>query len=118
MKIVLEGTKAKIVLIGLLLLVTYLFYGCADMGIKIETNEQKYLAARENLNLLIEQSMPLKKKMDIDTRAAAGIAFKNADKVLDAWGRTIGIPDYDYRKDMKLWLEAKSIILTILSEVQ
>ena len=118
MKFVLEGIKAKVVLIAFILLVAYILQGCANMGINLETNEQKYLAARENLNLLIEQSMPLKKKMDNITRANAGIAFKNADKVLDAWGRTINIPDYDYRTDMKLWLEAKSIILGILAEVQ
>ena len=93
-------------------------FGCAGMGINLETNEQKYLAARENLNLLIEQSIPLKKNMDKIMRINAGMAFKNADKILDAWGRRVSVPDYNYKTDMKLWLEAKSIILGILSEVQ
>jgi hypothetical protein len=102
----------------LAIIVCLALFSCASMGINLDTTEKKYLAARENLNLLIEQAMPLRKEMDRITRANLGIAFKNADKVLDAWGRTINIPDYDYRSDLKLWLEAKGIILGILAEVQ
>lgn len=102
----------KLVLPVIILLV--ICFGCASMGINLNTPEKKYLAAREELNLLLEEYIKVQNGVSNADHEAAKTAFKAADMALDSWGSRLGETDYNYMADMKLWLEAKSVVLEII----
>jgi len=91
-----------------------MFTACAGMGIKIDTTEKKYLAARAELNLLLEQYIQIQDTIPDKEHKAASTAFITADTTLDTWECFLDKKDYDYSTNLLVWLEAKRTILLIL----
>jgi hypothetical protein len=98
-----------------IVIVALFFVGCA--GIQLDTPEKKYLAARAELNLLLEQYISLQNEVSDDDHAVAVQAFETADMALDAWEALLGTDGYSPANDVRTWLKAKSVILKILREV-
>ena len=94
-----------------------LTFSCASMGINLDTPEKKYLGARTELNLLLEQYIQLQNKVSDDDHAVAKQAFISADLALDTWELMLGQKDYNFSNDIKTWLIAKNQILEIIRKV-
>jgi len=92
-----------------------LFIGCAS--INLDTEEKKFLSARAELNLLLEQYILIQDSIPDPDHEKAKLAFTTADEVLDAWESKLSVQGYDWTQDIKLWLDAKNIIIKILMEV-
>lgn len=107
----------KLNLIMVALMVFVLAAGCASTGINLDTPEKKYLGARAELNLLLEQYIQIQNKVSDSDHAAAKKAFISADMALDTWELMLGKADYDFSKDIRAWLEAKNIIIETLRKV-
>jgi len=110
-----EKTMKKLRLPLILLMV--LFVGCAGMGINLDTPEKKYLGARAELNLLLEQYIQIQGSIKDADHAKAKEAFNAADLALDTWELMLGQKDYDFSKDIRAWLTAKNVIIDILRKV-
>ena len=104
----------KLIVLPMLLI---FLIGCAVMGINLDTPEKKYLGARAELNLLLEQYIQVQGVVSDDDHAKATQAFKSADSALDAWELMLGQKNYDFSKDVQAWLTAKNIILDVLRKV-
>ena len=100
-----------------IVIILALIMGCASMGINLDTPEKKYLGARTELNLLLEQYVQLQNKVSDDDHAVAKQAFISADLALDTWELMLGQKDYDFSKDIRTWLIAKNQILEIIRKV-
>jgi hypothetical protein len=85
-------------------------------GIDIDTTEKKYLAARTELNLFIEQYVDIQRDVSEADHQRVKEAFYRADAILDIWEMNLG-NDYDFTEDYKSWIEVKSLIMQILMEV-
>ena len=94
-----------------LLIMIMLCVGCGT--IQLDTNEKKYVAARAELNLFLEQYILIQDKISDEDHAKAKAAFIAADQALDTWELFLG-KDYDYSNDLMAWLETKRIILDII----
>lgn len=106
-------------LIAVIVAIAFVLSSCASLGINLDTKEKKYLAARTELNLLLEQYIMIQDKIADQDHEKAKLAFSSADQALDMWGASISSGgNYDPTKDMMVWLQAKNIILKILTEVQ
>jgi hypothetical protein len=102
----------------LAIIVCLALFSCAGLGINLDTTEKKYLAARTELNLFLEQYIMIQDKVSDVDHEKAKLAFKSADAALDAWEPMVGMADYDWTKDMAVWLNAKNILINILTEVK
>ena len=100
-----------------IVIILTLMMGCASMGINLDTPEKKYLGARAELNLLLEQYIQLQYKVSDPDHAAAKQAFISADMALDTWEIMLGQKDYDFSKDIRTWLIAKNQIIEIIRKV-
>ena len=112
------STRGKISVVMLILFLA--FIGCAGgMGIKLDTPEKKYLGARAELNLLLEQYEPIQNKISDADHERAKVAFTSADDTLDIWEAMIlaGDTDYDFSNNLSTWLKAKSVIIEVLRTV-
>jgi len=109
--------KKFIVLPMLLIFLFGSFVGCANMGINLDTPEKKYLGARAELNLLLEEYIQLQGRVSDGDHAIAKEAFKAADLALDTWEMMLGKKDYDFSNDIRAWLNAKNIIIDIIRRV-
>lgn len=86
-------------------------------GVQLDTPEKRYLAARAELNLLLEQYISIQNLVDDETHEMAVQAFEVADMSLDTWEAMLGSSGYNPVDDVRTWLQAKSMILKILKEV-
>jgi len=96
------------------ILIVFMFIGCAGMGINLNTPEKKYLGARAELNILLSEYIQIQDKVSTNDHKNAKNAFLAADVALDAWEARLGDSNYDYAKNLKLWLEAKNTIINII----
>jgi len=96
----------------------FLFVGCASMGINLDTPEKKYLGARAELNLLLEQYVQMQDRVNDSDHAKAKQAFKAADLALDTWEMMLGQKDYNFSSDIRVWLTAKNTIMEIIRRVE
>ncbi len=99
--------------LALILIVVFLA-GCAGMGIKLDTTEKKYLAARTELNLILEQYVMMQGRVSLEDHAVAKEAFYSADVALDTWEMMLGQANYNFSNDVRTWLKAKNAIITVL----
>ena len=86
--------------------------GCATM--QLDTPEKKYLAARSELNLLLQQYIQVQHHINDTDHAIAKEAFFTAAAALDAWGGSLGQPGYSPMNDIQVWLKMKNTILRII----
>lgn len=100
----------KLIIIPLVLMLI----SCAGMGINLDTPEKKYLAARAELNLLLEEYIQVQNRVSDKDHETAKTAFESADMALDTWELMLGNDNYDLSKDIRTWLAAKKAILEIL----
>ena len=100
-----------------IVIILALIMGCASMGINLDTPEKKYLGARAELNLLLEQYIQLQNKVSDTDHAVAKQSFISADMALDTWELMLGQKDYNFSNDIKTWLIAKNQILEIIRKV-
>jgi len=100
-----------------IVIILALIMGCASMGINLDTPEKKYLGARAELNLLLEQYIQLQNKVSDVDHAVAKQSFISADMALDTWEFMLGQKDYNFSNDIKTWLIAKNQILEIIRKV-
>lgn len=117
-----QSGKATISILIVLSLLgpVFLSIGCAEkpiIGIQLVSKEQQYLAARIELNLLMEKYFQEQDKIPVDIRAKATLAFETADRALDAWEYRLD-GALDVSEYVKLWNDSKDTILEILSEVK
>lgn len=96
------------------IIIFFMLCGCAQMGINLDTPEKKCLAARTELNVLLEQYIQIQGDIALNDRINAKTAFYSADRALDAWERQIGNAAYEWSTDMQIWLDAKTVILEII----
>ena len=87
---------------------------CASLGVNLNTPEKKYLAARSELNLLLEQYIQIQDTVKDTDHKRAKHAFKSADAALDVWEPNAVDPDYNYSQNLQQWITAKNVILQIL----
>ena len=90
--------------------------GCATTD-GVDTPEKKYLVARAELNLLLEQYIDIQDKISDSDHKTIKLAFISAGDALDIWEEHVSDDDYDFTTDYKAWLDAKSLVLKILKEV-
>lgn len=102
---------------NLLIILCVLLIGCASTGINLDTPEKKYLGARTELNLLLEQYIQIQGAINDIDHAKAKEAFKAADFALDTWELMLGRGSYDFSNDIRAWLTAKNIILEVIRKV-
>ena len=107
--------RALMSLFSILLII--IMIGCASSGINLDTPEKKYLGARAELNLLLEQYIQIQDKVSDNDHANAKRAFLAADMALDTWELMLGGSNYDFSNDIRIWLEAKNTILEIIRRV-
>jgi len=107
--------KAKAV--AVLLCVVLVAASCATFGVNLDTPEKKYLAARSELNLLLEEYVQLQDKVSDADHLIAKKAFFEADEALDRWEGQIGNTGYNFMTDMRVWLQAKSVIIDVIRRV-
>jgi len=88
--------------------------GCATTA--LNTSDKKYLAARTELNLLIEQYLIVQDQIPMETHIKAKELFTSADALLDGWEVMLG-EDYDFGNDLMTWIKIKNAIIEILMEV-
>jgi len=105
--------KVGMVRISFIVLLTVLV-GCATFGISLDTPEKKYLAARTELNLLLEQYLEIQDGVPDGVHEKTKTAFHAADIALDNWGYGLDDPDYNYITDMNIWLRFKSEIISVI----
>ena len=91
-----------------------MFVACATIGVNLDTPEKKYLSARSELNLLLEEYISVQDLISDADHQIAKDAFVMADKALDSWRSMLGYENYDFSKDIRTWLQAKKIILEVL----
>lgn len=108
--------KIRIFLASLLCL-TFII-SCSGMGIRLDTPEKKYLGARAELNLLLQQYIDVQDKVSVSDQETAKKAFNSADLALDTWERMLGVENYDFSKDIKVWLETKRVVLNIIRSIK
>lgn len=109
-----KGNTMKKLTIGIMCLVLITIFGCSGMGINLDTMEKKYLGARTELNLLIEEYIQMQDQVSESDHETAKNAFYAADKALDTWELMLGNENYDFSTDIRIWLEAKRVIIEIL----
>lgn len=102
---------------GLIGIIVLMLIGCGHFGINIDSPEKKYLAARSELNLLLEQYIQVQDKVSNSNHEIAKTAFKTADTALDAWHKNLFNESYDFTKDIRAWIQAKNTIIQIIREV-
>lgn len=101
----------------LLILVLLFGAGCASLGIKIDSTEKQYLAARAELNLLLEYYVSVQDQISGADHIKAKAAFVGADVALDTWEAGLGKSNYNYASDLAVWLEAKRSVTEILRRI-
>lgn len=107
--------RNKLTTIALCVVFALLFViSCAHFGINLDTPEKKYLGARTEMNLLLEEYLKIQDKVSDADHEVAKAAFSSADKALDTWELMLGNSNYDPSKDVRTWLEAKNIIVSII----
>ena len=101
-----------------LLCLSLCLMSCATLGINVNSPQKKYLVARVGFNDLMEQYIAQADKIPLDKKMEVRKGIKATDKALDTWERSVLDPEYDFTKDMAVWLEFKSLVLQIFEEVQ
>ena len=86
------------------------FAGCAT----IDTEEKQYLAARAELNLLLDTYIGMQYEIGDTDHEHIRTAFHTADAALDLWENNLGA---DWSQNYRAWIEAKSIILQTIKGV-
>lgn len=104
-------------LLSVLLAMVFLM-SCGHFGINLDTPEKKYLGARTELNLLLEEYVQMQNQVSDTDHAKAKVAFEAADQSLDTWELMLGNKNYDPTKDIRTWLEAKNIVIKIIRGLQ
>ena len=102
-----------------LMMSVLLMHGCGvfeNIGNTLDTPEKKYVAARAELNLLIKQYLDIQDSVPDEEHKVIKQALYDADKALDIWEIFLQTPNYDYSQNIKVFLEAKSIIIKHLTE--
>ena len=105
----LTGGKKLIIILPLFTII-----GCSYLNARLDTPEKKYIAARAELNLLLEEYIQIQDKIPDDSHKKAREAFYTADLALDTWQALMNNKGYDYRPDLQTWLNAKHIILEVI----
>ena len=99
-------------------ILTLFLAGCGVFArVNIDTEEKQYLAARAELNLLLEQYLTIQYFVLDTDHERAKAAFVSADMALDTWELMMGNPAYNATADVRLWLEAKNIIIDVMRTV-
>lgn len=102
--------KRNVVFIMMLFLVA----GCARLGINLNTREKQVLAARVELNLLLEQYIQIQGQIDDKDHSKAKIAFRAADTAIDTMEAMLLNTGYKPGNDMQKWLDAKNVVMAII----
>jgi len=106
-----KGSFTTAILICILLM----FNGCGVLGnISIETTEQKYVAARAELNIILKQYIDVQYSISEEDHKIVKKAFYDADIALDAWEAFLDTPMYNYQSNLQSYLDAKNIIMEVL----
>lgn len=105
--------KRKIVVLSIIIMALFLG-ACATAN--IDTPEKKYLVARSELNLLLEQYIGIQDKFKPADQKTIKEAFYTSKMALDVWEINISTIGYDFTTDYKTWLAAKSLILQTIRE--
>jgi len=92
-----------------------LIMSCASMG-ELNTPEKKFLAARGELNILLEQYIMIQEDVPMPLHLKIKGYLENADLVLDMWETNLG-KDIDFSSDYAAWIRIKSQILQTLKEI-
>ena len=95
-------------------LLCVLFVGCASLGIKLDTKEKQYLAARSELNLLLEFYISVQDQIPDADHQKAKTAFIAADGALDAWEIIVIGGGEPSAGNLMQWMQAKTIIMEVL----
>ena len=112
------ASKAPIVSMVMISCLSLGLMSCATLGININSPQKKYLVVRTSFNDLMEQYIAQANKIPIERRLEVRKGIKAVDKALDTWERSVLDPEYDFSKDMAVWLEFKSMVIEVLAEVQ
>lgn len=78
--------------------------------------EQKYLIAAKEFNILATEYIKIQDDFSPADRSKIKQAFILGDAALDRWEKAATDPSYDYLSDMQTWLNAKDLILKIISQ--
>ena len=101
---------------SILIFIALVFVLGACASVKLDTPEKKYLAARSELNLLLEQYIPIQDNFSSTDQKNIKAAAQSADMALDAWEKMLGNENYNYLQDMRTWLSAKDVIVKIMQK--
>ena len=104
-------SKVPIVSMVMLSCLSIGLMSCATLGVNIDSPQKKYLVARTGFNDLMEQYIAQADKIPLEKRLEIRMGIKATDKALDTWERSVLDPEYDFAKDMAVWLEFKSMVL-------
>ena len=102
--------KTIVTLLSILMLCS-----CASMG-DLNTPEKKFLAARGELNILLEQYIMIQEDVPMPQHLKIKSYLENADLILDMWETNLG-KDIDFSSDYTSWIRIKSQILQTLKEI-
>ena len=105
-------TNRIAMVMSLAIFAAYACVGCAT--VQLDTPEKKYLAARAELNLLLEQYIQIQHHINEQDHTIAKEAFFTAAASLDVWGASLGQPGYSAMNDIQVWLKAKNTILKVI----
>ena len=105
-------TNRVMMVLSLAIFAAYACVGCAT--VQLDTPEKKYLAARAELNLLLEQYIQIQQHISDQDHTIAKEAFFAAAAALDVWGASLGQPGYSAMNDIQVWLKAKNTILKVI----
>ena len=113
-----QSGKAPIMSMVMISCLSLGLVSCATLGININSPQKKYLVARTSFNDLMDQYIAQADRIPLDKRLEIQVGIKATDKALDTWERSVLDPEYDFSKDMAVWLEFKTMVIGILEEVK
>jgi len=88
--------------------------GCAGIGINLDTKEKQFLAARSELNLLLEFYISVQADIPDTEHQRAKAAFIAADAALDVWEAVLVSGSDPSTDQLMAWMNAKNIIMDVL----
>ena len=107
-------TNSRIMMVVALAIFTWACAGCAT--VKLDSPEKRYLAARTEFNLLLEQYIRVQDRISEADANAVRTATYAAAAALDVWEANLGKP-YDFSAQLIVWLEAKNVLLDTLRRI-
>ena len=105
-------TNRVMMILSLAIFTAYACAGCA--AIELDSPEKKYLAARSEFNLLLQQYIQVQDHISETDHAIAKEAFFASAAALDVWEMSLGQPGYNAMNDIQVWLTTKNTILKII----